>query len=99
MSAPDEEVEPSPTASGRPIVIALAALITLTLISWIVSLIDLGSAGSPVAIGIACIKAAIVAIAFMEIPRASMIARVVALVTLSFIALLCAGTIGDVAMR
>jgi caa(3)-type oxidase subunit IV len=59
----------------------------------------LGWAAIPVALAIAAIKASVVAYWFMELPLASTPARVVALVTIAFIALLCAGTIGDLALR
>jgi caa(3)-type oxidase subunit IV len=54
---------------------------------------------TPIALAIAILKAGVVAWTFMELPRASLPARVVALVTLSFIALLCAGTVTDIAFR
>jgi len=45
------------------------------------------------------LKASLVVYWFMELPHAALPARVVGLVTLAFIALLCGGTIGDVAFR
>lgn len=83
----------------RPLVLTILALLALTVISYVVSLVDLGALATPVAIAIAVVKAGIVAWMFMELPHASLPARVVALVTLSFIALLCAGTVADIALR
>jgi caa(3)-type oxidase subunit IV len=87
------------TMRTRTITFALVALLVLTLTSWSLSHLALGAAGPPSALAIAVVKATIVAVAFMELPRASLPARVVALVTLAFIALLCAGTVTDIALR
>jgi cytochrome c oxidase subunit 4 len=83
----------------RSLLLALAALAVLTALSFGLSRADLGAAGVPVALAIAAIKAAVVAIWFMELPRASRPAWILVAVTLSFIALLCAGTVADVALR
>jgi cytochrome c oxidase subunit IV len=93
----DEHPEDEP--SGRPFVLALLALVALTAVSWGVAQVALGRASTPVALAIAAVKAAVVATAFMELRRASATARIVALVTVAFIALLCAGTVADVALR
>jgi cytochrome c oxidase subunit 4 len=95
----DLENPPPPTASGRPIVFAIAGLIALTIVSWVASQLDIGGAETPIALTIASAKAVIVAIVFMELTHASLVARVVAVTTLAFIALLCAGTVTDVALR
>jgi hypothetical protein len=75
--------------SGKPIVLTLLALLVLTAISWAVSTVHLGAANMPVALAIAAVKATL----------ASTPARVMALVTISFIALLCAGTVADLDLR
>jgi cytochrome c oxidase subunit 4 len=80
-------------------VLALLALLVLTAISWGIAHAPLGWAAIPVALAIAAIKASVVAYWFMELPLASTPARIVALVTIAFIALLCAGTVGDLALR
>ena len=93
------ESQPQPESSGRPLVVTLAALLALTLISWAISHLDLGAASTLVALAIAATKAGIVLHAFMELPLASTPARIIVIVTLSFIALLCAGTVADVDLR
>ncbi len=93
----DYELEPPP--SGRPLVLALIMLLVLTVISWAVSHVQLGVASTSIAIAIAALKATVVAIAFMELPRAAIVARVVAIVTLAFIGILCAGVVADIGMR
>ena len=85
--------------SGRPLVLTLAALLVLTAISWVMSHVPLGGASTPIALLIAGIKASIVAVWFMELPRASGPAKITAAVTLSFIVLLCGGIVADVALR
>ena len=83
----------------RHLLLALAALVTLTLGSWGLAHLHLGYAAVPVALGIAVIKAGIVAVIFMEVPHASRPAHIAALVTIFFIALLAAGTAADVETR
>jgi cytochrome c oxidase subunit 4 len=87
------------TMSARPIFWAAIALLVLTGISWALAHVDLGAAGTPVALAIAAVKASVVALAFMEVGRTTIAARVVGVVTLSFIALLCLGFVADVALR
>ena len=101
IESPDHplEREAPPHASGRPIVITLCVLLVLTAVSWAVSTLPLGVAGTVIALFIAAIKAGCVIYAFMELPLASTPARIVVIVTLSFIALLCAGTVGDIGLR
>jgi cytochrome c oxidase subunit 4 len=94
-----QEQSPDTYPPGRHVVLALVVLLVLTATSYGISHVDLGGANAPVALTIAAVKAAVVATAFMEIMRASTPARIVVLVTIGFIALLCAGTIGDVAFR
>jgi cytochrome c oxidase subunit 4 len=85
--------------SGRPLALTLVALLVLTAISWGVSHLALGRAGIPIALAIATLKAALVAFRFMEIRLASTASRVVVVVTVAFIALLCAGIAGDLGLR
>ncbi|MGE0871876.1 MAG: cytochrome C oxidase subunit IV family protein [Kofleriaceae bacterium] len=86
-------------STGRTLVGAVVLLVVLTVASWGVAHLDLGAASTPVALGIAVIKASIVGLAFMEIRAASRPARVVAAITVAFIALLCTGTVTDVLLR
>jgi cytochrome c oxidase subunit 4 len=85
--------------TGRPLVVTVLVLIALTVISWAISRAHLGDLGIPIALLIAALKAGMVAWAFMELPRASAPARIMAFVTIAFIALLCGGMVGDLAMR
>jgi len=85
--------------SARLLAVALAVLLALTAVSWLLAHVPLGGASTPIALAIAAIKASIVAIAFMELHHASTPARVTVFVTLSFIALLAAGAVTDVLLR
>jgi caa(3)-type oxidase subunit IV len=96
MTTPDLEI---PRASGKPLVHTLIGLLLLTSISWAISNVELGHASTPVALAIAAVKGALVIYFFMELPLASTAARIVLLVTLSFIALLCAGAVADIGLR
>ncbi len=87
------------TASARPLVLLLVGLLGLTLASWALSHVGLGAASVAIALAIAALKASLVVYWFMELPHAALPARVVGLVTLAFIALLCGGTLADVAFR
>ncbi len=86
-------------STGRSLVLALAALGVLTALTFFLSRLSLGGAEAPVALVIAAAKAGVVATWFMELPRASKPAWILAGVTIGFIALLCAGTVADVALR
>jgi len=85
--------------SGRPLVLVLAGLLALTLASWALSHVELGSTSVAIALAIAAAKAGLVLYWFMELPHATLPARVVGLVTIAFIALLCGGTVTDVVFR
>ncbi len=85
--------------TGRPLVITLVALLVLTAISWGLSNVALGWLSTAVALAIAAVKAGFVLYWFMELPFASTSARIVVLVTVSFIALLCAGAVADLGLR
>lgn len=97
--SPDPTAVPETHPAGRPIVLTLIALVVLTAISWIMSHVPLGAASTPIALAIAAVKASLVATWFMELPRASAPAKITAIVTISFIALLASGIVGDIAMR
>lgn len=84
----------------RPLVLALVALALLTITSYaLAQVFHLGAAGTPVALAIAVVKASIVAIVFMELRRASTTVHLVVFVVFTFIALLSAGTVADLAFR
>jgi cytochrome c oxidase subunit IV len=93
------EAEPQPHASSRPLALTLAALLVLTVVSWVISNLELGWASIAVALAIATIKAGFVLTFFMELPLAATASRVIVIVTLSFIALLCAGLVADIGLR
>lgn len=95
---PGERHDPGPSQS-RPLILAFVGLLILTGVSWAFAHVSLGNASTPIALLIAGVKASIVAIVFMELHRATTPARVTAFVTLSFIALLAAGTVADVSLR
>jgi caa(3)-type oxidase subunit IV len=83
----------------RPLLFTLLGLLVLTGLSYLVTHLGFERGAVPVALAIAAAKAMLVAWMFMEIMHASLPARVVALVTISFIALLCVGTVADIDLR
>jgi cytochrome c oxidase subunit 4 len=92
-------VKRAPGSSGAKLVAALGALLLLTGLSWWLANVDLGRLQTVVALAIAGVKASLVAMLFMELGGASTTARVVVVVTFTFIVLLCLGVVGDTALR
>jgi len=102
VNAMDErEVVGKPThpSSAAKYVFALVALIVLTLLSLVLHYAGLGAAGTPIALSIAGIKVVIVGLIFMELLVSLAATRMIAIVTILYVALLCFGIIGDVAFR
>ena len=79
--------------------VALAALVALTVTSFVIAQAPTGAVGAPIAYAIAATKAAIVLVVFMEIGGVGAIGWTSAAIALGFIALLCAGAVADVALR
>lgn len=79
--------------------IALVLLLGLTALSYGVSRLHLGDLAAVVALGIAVIKASLVAVIFMEITHTASVPRVVGGATIFFIVLLCLGIAADVGYR
>ncbi len=84
---------------GLAYVVALAALAVLTGASWALSHADTGAFHPVIALGIASIKAGIVALVFMHLQRAATGDRLAGVVTVVFIALICLGVAADVSAR
>lgn len=91
--------QPEP-ASGARYVWALLALLALTALTFGLHFAPLGGGlGAAVALTIAGAKVAIVGIVFMELRESLAATRIVALVSVGYVALLCLGVLGDVALR
>lgn len=85
--------------SGRPYLFAWIALLALTGLSFGFSRLQLGAAATPVALGIAAVKVAVVGLVFMHLARGRAVLQLVALTSLVFVALLVLGVVGDVTFR
>jgi caa(3)-type oxidase subunit IV len=86
--------------SGLKYVIAVVALLVLTALSFALHYASLGGVvGTTLALVIAAVKVGIVALVFMELRDSLPATRLVAAVSVAFVALLCLGIIGDVALR
>lgn len=86
--------------SGRPLVLALVCLLVLTGLTFGLHFAPLGGPlGILVALVIAATKVSIVGAVFMELRGSAGALRVVVGVSIGFVALLCLGIIGDIAMR
>jgi cytochrome c oxidase subunit 4 len=86
-------------ASGRGYLFGWIALLALTAVSFGLSRLQLGRAATPVALGIAGVKVAVVGLVFMHLARARPALQLVALTSVVFIALLVLGVAGDVSFR
>lgn len=82
--------------SGPLLIITFVVLEALAVVSWAAS-----GAGAPTAVmlSITVVMMAISAAIFMELRSAHPVLRAIAMVLVFFIALLCAGVAGDVALR
>ena len=87
-------------ASGAQYVYALLGLLAFTAASFGLHFAPLGGGlGAAVALAIAGVKVSIVGLVFMELRESLAATRMVALVSVGFVALLCLGVLGDVAFR
>lgn len=88
------------TATSRWIPLAVfAALLLLTVVTVLVSYVDLGLANAAVALLIASAKAALVALFFMHLKGESPLVWGFALVPIVFLVLLLLGTLFDTMLR
>lgn len=89
-------MDPLPPPSGLALIVTFLVLEGLAIVSWVAS-----AAGAPTAvyIAIAVVMTVVSASFFMELKAAHPLIRVLAMVVLFFVALLCAGVAGDVALR
>ena len=95
-----DELRVRTPAPGKPLVLALLALLALTGLTFGLHFAPLGgSLGAIVALAIAGTKVAIVGLVFMELRESMVATRVVALTSVAFVALLCLGISGDVLFR
>jgi caa(3)-type oxidase subunit IV len=85
-----------PPPSGKNLVLTFAALLALAALSWFAASVGTGTG---VALAIASAKAIAIALVFMELSRAHPVDRIIAIAAVSFVALLCAGALADVALR
>lgn len=83
----------------KPLWLAYAALLSLTLVSLASSLLPLGRADLSVALAIAASKASVVGLYFMKLREGSVSARVAALFALAFVVLLVGFSTSDVLTR
>lgn len=87
-------------SSGRPLVLALVSLLALTGLTFGLHFAPLGGPlGITVALVIAATKVSIVGAVFMELRGSTGALRVVVGVSIGFVALLCLGVMGDIALR
>jgi len=87
------------SASGRALRWAFLALLVLTGLSWAGAHAPLGHLHGLFALGVAAIKALVVAFVFMELRHAGFVPRFIALLTLLFIGLMCTGIVADALWR
>ena len=85
--------------SAKRYVIIWAALVALTLVSWLFSLASLGAADVVIAISIAAVKSTLVLLFFMHLVEARLASGLVPLISAGFVFLLVSLVTADVATR
>jgi len=88
-----------PAASRRTPIAVFAALLLLTVVTVLVSYVDLGLLNVVVALLIASAKASLVALFFMHLKGESRLVWGFALVPILFLALILLGTLTDTMLR
>jgi len=86
-------------AAYRTYIIIWIALLCLTVITWGVSYVNLGLGNVAVALLIASVKAALVALYFMQLRFENKLVWAFALTPLFFLALIIFGTLADTMFR
>jgi cytochrome c oxidase subunit 4 len=86
-------------AAYRIYIIVWIALLILTAVTWWVSYVNLGMGNVAVALLIASVKAALVALFFMQLRHENRLVWAFALVPLFFLALIIFGTLSDTMFR
>jgi len=87
------------TAARRTYFIVYAALIVLTVVTVLVSYVNLGLLNVVVALLIASVKASLVALFFMHLKSEDRLVWGFALVPIAFLALIILGTLVDTMLR
>ena len=90
---------PHPPSSPMPYFIVFAALLTLTLTTYLLSGAQLGAWEVPVALGIATAKTVLVALFFMHLWEQRAAYRLVLVVSTLFVLILMTFTLADVHTR
>jgi cytochrome c oxidase subunit 4 len=85
--------------AGRSLLLTLVALLVLAGISFGFRFVNLGGAGYVVALGIAAIKAALVAVFFMELLTEKVTARLAFATCITLFGLLLALVLADIVTR
>jgi caa(3)-type oxidase subunit IV len=100
MTDEPTEIVEHPHGSGTKYVLALIGLLAFTALSLGMHFVPLGGiGGAVVALSIAAAKVVIVGLIFMELRESLTATRLIAVVSIAFVALLCLGILGDVAFR
>jgi cytochrome c oxidase subunit 4 len=98
--SPQQGAPPPAAVHGtRRYLIVWAVLLVLTVTTIVVGRIDLGEGNVAAALGIAVVKASLVALFFMHLWESEGVSRLVFAASLVFLALLALGVVGDVATR
>jgi cytochrome c oxidase subunit 4 len=84
--------------SIRRYVLAWLALVGLTVLSFAVDRLHLGSLSTAIALGVALVKASVVFVVFMHLDREPFAIRFVAALNVAWVLLLCLGIAADVVM-
>jgi cytochrome c oxidase subunit 4 len=88
-----------PHVSLKAVLVTGAAVLALWVASFVISYVPLGGAALVVALGIAALKAALVALFFMELVRGSLSVKLTIASAVALTAILIAFMLADIATR
>lgn len=88
-----------PIIPTRKLLVVCGCLLTLTALTVVAYYVDLGVFHTPVALGIAGVKAVLILLYFMQLRYSSGMTRAVIIVGLLWLGLLLAGTMDDALTR
>lgn len=96
---PRDEHDPGHVLSRTTYVLIFVVLLILTVVTYLVSRIELGVWNTPVALGIATVKMSLVALFFMHVIHSTRVTWLVIGASAIWLSLLLGGTLADAMTR
>lgn len=83
----------------RRYLVVWLVLLALTALSYVAAQVHLGPAGTAVGLGIAAVKATLVALFFMHLIEEHFVILTVGVITVLWVVMICLGVFADVGLR